>query len=42
MAGVLATVVSGLFPIFIAAPIGAVLMVLTGCLLHSFRHLGYS
>ncbi len=32
MAGVLTTVVSGLLPIFIAAPIGAVLMVLTGCL----------
>ena len=32
MAGVLASVVSGLLPIFIAAPIGAVLMVLTGCL----------
>ena len=32
MAGVLTSVVSGLLPIFIAAPIGAVLMVLTGCL----------
>lgn len=32
MLGVLAAVVSGLLPIFIAAPIGAVLMVLTGCL----------
>ena len=32
MAGVLASVVSGLLPIFIAAPIGAVAMVLTGCL----------
>lgn len=32
MAGVLASVVSGLLPIFIAAPIGAVSMVLTGCL----------
>ena len=32
MAGVLTSVVSGLLPIFVAAPIGAVLMVLTGCL----------
>ena len=32
MAGVLTSVISGLLPIFIAAPIGAVLMVLTGCL----------
>ena len=32
MAGVLIAVVSGFLPIFIAAPIGAVLMVLTGCL----------
>ena len=32
MAGVLTSVVAGLLPIFIAAPTGAVLMVLTGCL----------
>ena len=32
MAGVLTSVVSGLLPIYVAAPIGAVLMVLTGCL----------
>ena len=32
MAGVLTSVVSGFLPIFVAAPIGAVLMVLTGCL----------
>ena len=32
MAGVLTVVVSGVLPVFIAAPIGAVLMVLTGCL----------
>lgn len=32
MAGVLTSVVSGLLPVFVAAPIGAVLMVLTGCL----------
>ncbi len=32
MAGVLATVASGLLPIYIAAPAGAALMVLSGCL----------
>jgi di/tricarboxylate transporter len=32
MGGVLATVVTGLLPVYIAAPSGAVLMVLTGCL----------
>ncbi len=32
MAGVLTSVISGLLPVFVAAPIGAVLMVLTGCL----------
>lgn len=32
MAGVLAAVISGSLPIFIAAPIGALFMVLTGCL----------
>lgn len=32
MLGVLASVVSGLLPIYIAAPTGALLMVLTGCL----------
>jgi di/tricarboxylate transporter len=32
MAGVLTAVISGFLPIFIAAPAGAVLMVLTGCL----------
>lgn len=32
MLGVLAAVVSGLLPIYVAAPIGALFMVLTGCL----------
>lgn len=32
MAGVLGTVVGGLLPVYLAAPCGAVLMVLTGCL----------
>ncbi len=32
MAGVLATVVTGLVPVYIAAPTGALLMILTGCL----------
>ena len=32
MAGVLTTVVSGILPVYLAAPTGAMLMVLTGCL----------